>query len=90
MEPQGIIKSVDSFGRINIPSSILKAIGVGNGDLIEVTVGRLTNGSPCVIIEKYPEKCCICSKKLSDGQFFETTSSKRVCLDCKEEFSCQK
>ena len=71
----GIIRSVDSIGRLVIPIELRREIGINTGEPVHMFVedGR-------VIVEKYKKKCFICGKS---GSSYTRVHDNRICEACK-------
>ena len=73
MKPTGIRRKVDDLGRVVIPASMRKSLGIGVGDEVEISVdeGRL-------VLVKPSERCTFCGAEDNLGSFRE----KVVCWSC--------
>ena len=73
MKPTGIRRKVDDLGRVVIPASMRKSLGIGVGDTVEISVdeGRL-------MLVKPAEQCTFCGSEHDLGSFRE----KVVCWSC--------
>jgi transcriptional pleiotropic regulator of transition state genes len=71
----GVIRSVDSIGRLVIPIELRRELGINTGEPVHMYVedGR-------VIVEKYKKKCFICGKS---GTSYTIVHDKRICEACK-------
>ena len=67
----GIERKIDNLGRIVIPISYRKALGLNNEDSVTVS---LENGN--IIISAKKHMCAIC------GKILEHTADIRICQDC--------
>jgi AbrB family transcriptional regulator, transcriptional pleiotropic regulator of transition state genes len=72
-QPRGIRRKVDDLGRVVIPASIRKALGIGEGDLVEIGVD-----GDRVILFKPQERCVFCGSELH----LEAFRDKTVCWSC--------
>lgn len=73
MKPTGIRRKVDDLGRVVIPASMRRSLGIGLGDEVEISVdeGR-------VVLVKPAEQCTFCGSETELGEFRE----KVVCWSC--------
>ena len=73
MKPTGIRRKVDDLGRVVIPASMRRSLGIGVGDEVEISVdeGRL-------LLVKPAEACTFCGTADNLGSFRE----KVVCWSC--------
>jgi AbrB family transcriptional regulator, transcriptional pleiotropic regulator of transition state genes len=71
--PRGIRRKVDDLGRIVIPSHIRKALGIGEGDVVEVDMD-----GDRVVLRKPVERCAFCASDLHLEHF----RGKAVCWSC--------
>ena len=76
MRATGIIRAIDSFGRIVLPSELRKVMDVKAGDNLEF----FTEDNR-VIIKKYEITCLFCSNQ-DDLIDFE---GKKICPECVEK-----
>lgn len=83
----GVIKGLESMGRIVIPRNMLAAAGIEPGELVEIWTGWNDEGLPCVMIKKHvPEGTCFfCGKNDSEIVEFKGV---RICKDCIDKI-CQ-
>lgn len=77
---------MDNLGRINLPSHIRKALNLGVGQVVEVTLED--DGS--IRIRPTKERCCICGDAVGEnGKPHITLAAgpepKFVCYDCAQE-----
>ena len=73
MKATGFIKEIDDLGRIVIPKSVRKAIGVNAGDSLQLF---LEDGA--VVLKKLSTECVFCGSDASLREF----GGKHVCADC--------
>jgi transcriptional pleiotropic regulator of transition state genes len=73
MEPSGIRRKVDDLGRVVIPAGMRRALGIGDGDEVEV---RLEGDH--LVIAKPSERCVFCGSPESLTQWRD----KAVCWSC--------
>lgn len=71
---KGIVRSLDSVGRIMIPIEVRRELGVAVGDKVSIIVEK-----DRVIIEKYRDTCYLCGKSAKN---FNYVNNKRVCFAC--------
>ncbi|HVM21516.1 MAG TPA: AbrB/MazE/SpoVT family DNA-binding domain-containing protein [Egibacteraceae bacterium] len=73
MKPTGIRRKVDDLGRVVIPASMRRSLGIGVGDEVEISIdeGRL-------VLVKPSEQCTFCGATDNLGAFRE----KVVCWSC--------
>ena len=73
MKPTGIRRKVDDLGRVVIPASMRRSLGIGLGDEVEVSVdgGR-------VVLAKPADNCTFCGSEHNLGAFRD----KVVCWSC--------
>jgi AbrB family transcriptional regulator, transcriptional pleiotropic regulator of transition state genes len=73
MDPRGIRRKVDDLGRVVIPSQIRKALGIAEGDVVEVALD-----GDRVVLAKPAERCTFCGA----GDELTTFRGKIVCWSC--------
>lgn len=71
----GVIRSIDSIGRLVIPIELRRELGLNTGEPVHMYV---EDGK--VIVEKYKKKCFICGK---GGTSYTVLHGKRICNECK-------
>jgi transcriptional pleiotropic regulator of transition state genes len=73
MKPTGIRRKVDDLGRVVIPATMRRSLGIGVGDEVEISVdeGRL-------VLAKPAEQCTFCGTDQDLGAF----RGKVVCWSC--------
>jgi AbrB family transcriptional regulator, transcriptional pleiotropic regulator of transition state genes len=73
MKPTGIRRKVDDLGRVVIPASMRRSLGIGLGDEVEISIdeGR-------VVLAKPSERCTFCNAEEDLGSFRD----KVVCWSC--------
>jgi transcriptional pleiotropic regulator of transition state genes len=71
----GVIRSIDSIGRLVIPIEVRREMGLNVGEPVHMYV---ENGK--VIVEKYIKSCFLCGKTSSE---YTSVHGKRVCNACK-------
>ena len=72
----GIIRKIDSLGRIVLPMELRNKLGVMEKDPIEI----LVDGSS-IILKKYNPNCIFCGNSKDLFQF----NDKLICNKCKEK-----
>ena len=73
MEIQGIRRMVDDLGRIVIPSQIRQALGISDGDELDVRVE-----GDAVVLSRPCDRCVLCG----GDQHLEAFRGKAVCWSC--------
>lgn len=73
MVTSGIRRKVDDLGRVVIPSSIRKMLGITEGDLVEIHLD-----GDRVILSLPEEECTFCGSSLN----LEAFRGKVVCWSC--------
>lgn len=74
MRATGIVRRVDDLGRIVIPKETRRALGVAEGDAMEI----FTDGEK-VILTKYQPGCHFCGSVVDDLVY---QAGKAVCTEC--------
>ena len=76
MKSTGIIRQLDSLGRIVLPIELRRSLGIGTKDMLEIFV----EGNS-VILRKYESNCLFCgsSRELS------TYKDRMICAKCLKE-----
>ena len=74
MKATGIVRSVDSLGRLVLPMELRKVLGVNRGTPLEIYVG----GQGEVILKKYEPLCCFCG----GNDKLTVFKGKQVCVRC--------
>ncbi len=59
MKSTGIVRKIDSLGRVVIPKEIRKTLQLDNFDPVEIFVDEHGN----IILHKYERSCCFCGEK---------------------------
>lgn len=70
----GIVRNLDSLGRIVIPKELRRTLGIGEGDPLEIFV----NGSE-IILSKYAPGCTLCGKVENE---LTSLFSRMICKPC--------
>ena len=73
MKRTGIRRKVDDLGRVVIPASMRRSLGIGLGDEVEITIE-----DDRVVLVKPAEQCAFCGSTLELTTFRE----KVVCWSC--------
>lgn len=55
MKQVGIIRPIDSLGRVTVPMEFRKTMGVGHSDLLEQRLYKDENDEYVLVIRKYKE-----------------------------------
>lgn len=74
MASSGIRRKVDDLGRVVIPASLRRSLGMREGDTVEVTVE-----GERVVISRPQDACVFCGREEDDLQGFR---GRLVCRDC--------
>ena len=80
MKSTGIVRKIDSLGRVVLPVELRKTLNVNEGDSLEI----LVNGS-AVVLRKHEETCIFCDKAENISSF----KGKNVCPKCAAELAQQ-
>jgi transcriptional pleiotropic regulator of transition state genes len=80
MKSTGIVRKVDSLGRIVLPIELRRVMGIDIKDPIEIFVDE---GK--IILKKYQPACFFCENATDIVTFKE----KKICKSCLEELSQQ-
>ena len=78
MKSTGIVRKVDSLGRVVLPIELRRTLDVSERDALEIFV----EGSN-VVLKKYEPTCIFCGNGNNIKQF----KGKNVCDKCKKEMS---
>ena len=73
MEPTGIRRKVDDLGRVVIPSTIRRALAIGEGDELEVHLD-----GDHIVLARPADRCTFCGGE----QHLEVFREKPVCWSC--------
>lgn len=74
----GIVRKVDSLGRIVVPMELRKTLGISDRDDIEIFV----MDEDTVVLQKYEPACNFCNENTEEVTLFR---GKRICESCLEE-----
>ena len=76
MKSTGIVRKVDSLGRVVLPIDLRKSLDIAVNDPIEILVdGEL------IVLKKFEPTCTFCS----NTQQFTVFNGKNICSDCLDE-----
>ncbi len=78
MKPLGIVRQIDSLGRIVIPKELRHTLDIDKGDSLELFIEDGT-----IILRKYQPACIICGT----AKNVTTFKGKNFCPDCVRELS---
>ena len=76
MKSTGIVRQIDTLGRIVLPIELRRTLGIAEGDPLEIFVesGR-------IVLSKYETSCTFCGEKEGLVQF----KDHYICSKCIEE-----
>ena len=74
MKPTGIVRPIDSLGRIVIPTELRKTLHIKDKDPLEIFVDN-----NCIILKKYQPACIFCSS-MEDVESFKGYTVCRSCM----------
>ena len=80
MKPVGIVRQIDSLGRIVIPRELRRTLDIADGDALEIFIEDNT-----IILRKYQPACILC------GNAKNVTSYKgrNICPDCIKDLAAK-
>lgn len=78
MKATGFVKKIDGLGRIVIPKSVRKSLGVVPGNQLEFFIDADT-----VVLKKYGSSCVFCGNEENTSLFRD----KYVCDNCAKELA---
>jgi len=78
MKSTGIVRKVDSLGRVVLPIELRRTLDVSERDALEIFV----EGNS-VVLKKYEPTCVFCG----NGSNVEQFKGKNVCATCKKEIA---
>jgi len=78
MKSTGIVRKVDSLGRVVLPIELRRTLDVSERDALEIFV----EGNS-VVLKKYEPTCVFCG----NGSNVEQFKGKNVCSTCKKEIA---
>ena len=73
MKATGVVRPIDSLGRVVLPIEIRRKMCINNGDLLEIFVDKEN-----IVLKKYTKSCVFCSSQENIVEFKENY----VCKDC--------
>lgn len=73
MKATGVVRPIDSLGRVVLPIELRKKMCINNGDLLEIFVDKES-----IVLKKYTKSCAFCSSQENIVEFKENY----VCKDC--------
>lgn len=78
MKPVGIVRQIDSLGRIVIPKELRRTLDISEGDALELFIEDNT-----IILRKYNPACIICGT----AKNIVTYKGRNFCPDCVREIA---
>lgn len=76
MKATGIVRKVDSLGRVVLPIELRRTLDVSEGDPLEIYVDGET-----VMLKKYEPACIFCG----NAKDVTVYKGKNICPDCRRE-----
>lgn len=76
MKSTGMVRTMDELGRIVLPISIRKSMGIGARDNVEIFIDENR-----IILQKYQSSCIFCDNA-DDLMYF---NDQRICRECLEK-----
>lgn len=73
MQPTGIRRKVDDLGRVVLPATMRRTLGIREGDEVEVSID-----GDRLVLAKPAERCTFCD----GGEELETFRDRVVCWSC--------
>ena len=73
MKATGVVRPIDSLGRVVLPIEIRRKMCINNGDLLEIFVDKEN-----IVLKKYTKSCVFSSSQENIVEFKENY----VCKDC--------
>lgn len=83
MKTHGVIRRVDSLGRIVIPSEIRNLLDITGADKGEGTTLEILVKDDYIMLRKYQPFCFICGS----SEDLEIIDGKKVCMECIKKIS---
>ncbi|MBQ3068869.1 MAG: AbrB/MazE/SpoVT family DNA-binding domain-containing protein [Clostridia bacterium] len=80
MKPVGIVRQIDSLGRVLIPKSLRNTLDLKDGDSLELFIEDNN-----IILRKYQPACIICGS----AKNIVTFKGHNFCPDCVREISAK-
>ncbi len=78
MKPIGIVRQIDSLGRIVIPKELRRTLEIKEGDSLELFLEDNT-----IVMRKYQPACIICG----NAKHIVTYKGRNFCPDCIKDIS---
>lgn len=75
MKATGIVRPIDTLGRIVLPIELRRVFDLNVKDMVEIYTD-----DDCVIIKKYEPTCTFCQSKENLVEY----KGKRICEDCRK------
>ena len=76
MKSLGMVRTIDSLGRITLPIEIRRMLDINTGDGVE-----MFSDKDRIVLQKYAPSCIFCGE--ADGIL--TYKEKKICRSCLEE-----
>lgn len=76
MKSTGMVRKMDTLGRVVLPIEMRRVLGIGEHDPLEISI----DGSK-VILKKYKHACILCGKA-NNQIVLKDFCGKPVCNDC--------
>lgn len=83
MKAHGVIRRVDSLGRIVIPSEVRNLLGITGADKGEGTALEIFIKDEYIILRKYEPFCFICG----NSEDIKVIENKKICKECIKKIS---
>lgn len=83
MKAHGVIRRVDSLGRIVIPSEVRNLFGIVGADKGEGTALEIFVEDDYIMLKKYEPFCFICG----NSKEIQIIDNKKICMDCVKKIS---
>lgn len=80
MKATGIVRPIDTLGRIVLPIELRRVFELNVKDLVEIYTD-----DDCVIIKKYEPTCTFCQSKENLVEY----KGKNVCESCRKDLSSE-
>lgn len=74
MKSTGIVRKIDSLGRIVLPIELRKSLAIDVKDPVEILVK-----DDCIVLKKYEHTCIICGERKPRLRVFK---GKLLCTEC--------
>jgi transcriptional pleiotropic regulator of transition state genes len=79
MKAKGDIRAIDELGRVVIPKTFRKLLGIESGDMLEMNL----NDNDEIVITKATPSCVFCSEKDNLTEY----KNKYICNECIKKLS---